>query len=119
MLEATDRSSLEIQLGERLRRARELAGFAQGEAAIALGITSAALSQYEGGKRRIEALTLDRIARLYGVPITYFFADAQTDKQTDWEMALRSLANSLSAAGKAGVAKLIQRIHDLEHQILK
>lgn len=115
MLEATDRSSLEIQLGERLRRARELAGFAQGEAAIALGITSAALSQYEGGKRRIEALTLDRIARLYGVSITYFFADAQTDKQTDWEIALRSLANSLSAAGKAGVAKLIQRIHDLEH----
>ena len=49
VLEATDRSSLEIQLGERLRRSRELAGFAQGEAAIALGITSAALSQYEGG----------------------------------------------------------------------
>lgn len=72
MLEATDRSSPEIQLGERLRRARELAGFAQGEAAQALGITSAALSQYEGGKRRIEALTLDRIARLYGVSITYF-----------------------------------------------
>lgn len=92
-----------------------LAGFAQGEAAQALGITSAALSQYEGGKRRIEALTLDRIARLYGVPITYFFANVLTDKQTDWEMALRSLANTLSTAGKAGVAKLIQRIHDLEH----
>jgi Zn-dependent peptidase ImmA (M78 family)/DNA-binding XRE family transcriptional regulator len=115
VLEATDRPSPEIQLGERLRQARELAGFAQGEAAQALGITSAALSQYEGGKRRIEALTLDRIARLYGVPITYFFADTQTDQQTDWEMALRSLANTLSAAGKAGVAKLIQRIHDLEH----
>lgn len=115
MLEATDRPSPEIQLGERLRQARELAGFAQGEAAQALGVTSAALSQYEGGKRRIEALTLDRIARLYGVPITYFFSDAQTDQQTDWEMALRSLANTLSAAGKAGVAKLIQRIHDLEH----
>ena len=115
MLKATDRLLPEIQLGERLRQARELAGFAQGEAAQALGITSAALSQYEGGKRRIEALKLDRIARLYGVPITYFFADAQTDKQTDWEMALRSLANTLSAAGKAGVAKLVQRIHDLEH----
>ena len=115
MLEATDCSSPEIQLGERLRQARELAGFAQGEAAQALGITSAALSQYEGGKRRIEALKLDRIARLYGVSITYFFADVQVALQTDWEMALRSLAFTLSAIGKAGIAKLIQRIHDLEH----
>lgn len=118
VLEANDCSLPEIQLGERLRQARKLAGFAQGEAARALGITSAALSQYEGGKRRIEALTLDRIARLYGMSITYFFAEngrcAQGDEQSNWKMALRSLANSLSATGKAGISKLIQKIHDLE-----
>lgn len=63
----------EVALGDRLRQGRNLSGFSQSEAAQVLGITSAALSQYESGKRRIEALTLERIARLYGVPVTYFF----------------------------------------------
>jgi Zn-dependent peptidase ImmA (M78 family)/transcriptional regulator with XRE-family HTH domain len=95
-----------------------MAGFTQGEAAQALGITSPALSQYESAKRRIEALTLDRIARLYGVPVTYFFTDVTTStqlsEQQDWETSLRTLANSLSIAGKTGIIKLIQQIHDLE-----
>lgn len=117
VLSSTDRPSPEICLGERLRLAREIAGFAQGEAAQALGITNAALSQYESGKRRIEALTLERLARLYGVPLTYFFVwfgtSEQNDEHPDWETALRTRANSLSIAGKTGIAKLVQKIHDL------
>jgi Zn-dependent peptidase ImmA (M78 family)/transcriptional regulator with XRE-family HTH domain len=119
VLGSTDRPSLEVRLGERLRLAREIAGFNQGEAAQSLGITSAALSHYESGKRRIEALTLDRIAHLYGVPLNYFFSDANEfepkDEQSDWETALRALAKRLSTAGKTGLTKLVQRVHDLKH----
>ncbi|MUG95622.1 helix-turn-helix domain-containing protein [Scytonema sp. UIC 10036] len=118
VLNSNDRPSPEICLGERLRLAREIAGFAQGEAAQSLGITNAALSQYEGGKRRIEALTLDRIARLYGIPVTYFFADVsasnQYPQQPDWETVLRTLGSHFSTTGKTGLIKLIQQIHDLE-----
>lgn len=116
----TDRSSPFVSLGERLRQARELAGFTQGEAAQALGITNAALSQYESGKRRIEALTLEKIALAYGVPVTYFFAKSvpviqgQQCEQPNWEIALRTMATSLSIAGKAGISKLIQLIYNLE-----
>lgn len=117
MHHSSERVSLELALGERLRQARELSSFSQGEAAQALGITSAALSQYETGKRRIEALTLERIARLYGVPVTYFFAltDVTNQRhQSDWETALRTMAQTLAPVGKAGIGKLIRLIHLLE-----
>jgi Zn-dependent peptidase ImmA (M78 family)/transcriptional regulator with XRE-family HTH domain len=117
MRNLSDRASPELALGERLRQARELSSFSQGEAAQALGITSAALSQYETGKRRIEALTLERIARLYGVPVTYFFTalDATNQQeQSDWETALRTMAKTLASVSKAGIAKLIRLIHVLE-----
>lgn len=118
MKERNNRGSPEILLGERLRQARDLAGFSQGEAAQKLGITSAALSQYEGGKRRMEVLTLDRIASLYGVPVTYFFtAISDSDMQgteVNWETELRIMARSLSPDGKAGISLLIQKIHQLE-----
>jgi transcriptional regulator with XRE-family HTH domain len=108
----------EVALGDRLRQGRNLSGFSQSEAAQALGITSAALSQYESGKRRIEALTLERIARLYGVPVTYFFGVLDTTKeqnQSDWEIALRTMAQTLTSVSKAGISQLIQRIHALEY----
>ncbi len=63
------------RLGRRLRMAREHACFSQTEAAQALGVTPAALNQYESGKRRVEALTLDLLRRLYGVPVGYFFGE--------------------------------------------
>jgi Zn-dependent peptidase ImmA (M78 family)/transcriptional regulator with XRE-family HTH domain len=116
MNDLSGRASPELALCERLRQARELGGFSQGEAAKTLGITSAALSQYETGKRRIEALTLDRIARLYGVPVTYFFTtpDIINQQQSDWETALRTMAKTLTSASKAGIAKLIRLVHILE-----
>lgn len=113
-----NRASPESLLGERLRQARDLAGFSQGEAAQKLGVTSAALSQYEGGKRRMEVLMLDRIASLYGVPVTYFFAAINNvemqETGTGWETDLRIMARSLSPDGKAGISKLIQQIYQLE-----
>lgn len=114
----TDRATPELALGQRLRQARELSTFSQGEAAQALGITSAALSQYESGKRRIEALTLERIARLYGVPVTYFFPvtpPAKGQEQPNWETSLRTMAQTLAPVSFAGIAKLIQLLHAMSN----
>ncbi|MBX6341619.1 MAG: helix-turn-helix domain-containing protein, partial [Thermomicrobiaceae bacterium] len=100
------------ELGRRLRRARELARLSQTEVASALGITSAALSQYESGKRRIDALTLERLGRLYGVPLSWFFGEERP--LPPWEDALRRRAERLSVEGKEGIARLIQKVRDLE-----
>ena len=84
----------------------------QTEAAQALGITSAALSQYEKGKRRVEALLLEELSQLYGVPLGYFFCHERL--AIDWEVALRSMSKDLSSEGKAGISYLIKKVHLLE-----
>lgn len=105
----------ELLLGRSLRQARELAQLSQTEAAQKLRITPAALSQYESGKRRIEALMLDRLAHLYGVPVTYFFDDNNHQNPLPhWETHLRRMAQDLSPEAKAGITQLIQIIHQLE-----
>ncbi|MBI2941759.1 MAG: ImmA/IrrE family metallo-endopeptidase [Chloroflexi bacterium] len=100
------------RLSRRLRIAREHARFSQTEAAQALGVTSAALSQYESGKRRVEALTLDQLSRLYGVPVSYFFGEEPP--REDWEEALRLKAKAVSPESKAGIARLVAKVRDLE-----
>ena len=60
------------QLGERLREARKYLGLKQEEVAAYLKIPRTALSDIEGGQRRVEALELTRLARLYRQPVSYF-----------------------------------------------
>jgi transcriptional regulator with XRE-family HTH domain len=99
-------------LGLRLKLAREQVGMTQTEAAAALGLTSAALSQYKSGKRKVEALTLESLSRLYAVPLGYFFGEDAP--LADWEVALRSLTQNLSPQAKAGISQLIAQVHNLE-----
>lgn len=100
------------RLGQRLRLAREQARLSQTEVAATLGVTPAALNQYEAGKRRVDALLLDRLSRLYGVPLRFFFGEERA--RPDWEEALRLRADGLSVAGKSGVGEMVARIRDLE-----
>jgi len=54
--------------GERLQRARAVAGLSRAKAAKALEMSRADLSRIECGRRRVSTLELSRIARLYGKP---------------------------------------------------
>ncbi len=60
------------QLGERLREARKYLGLKQEEVAAYLKIQRTALSDIESGQRRVEALELTRLAKLYQQPVSYF-----------------------------------------------
>ncbi|MBD2182792.1 helix-turn-helix domain-containing protein [Planktothrix sp. FACHB-1355] len=99
-------------LGQRLRVARERAGMTQTEAAQFIDVTSAALNQYESGKRRVDALSLERLARLYGVPLRFLFGEETV--KSDWEEALRLCSKTISASGKAGIGRLIEKVYALE-----
>lgn len=98
-------------LGQRLRVARERAGMTQTEAAQFIDVTSAALNQYESGKRRVDALSLERLARLYGVPLRFLFGEETV--KTDWEEALRLCAANISASSKVGIGRLIEKVDAL------
>ena len=60
------------QLGERLRDARKYLGLKQEEVASYLKIQRTALSDIESGRRRVEALELTRLAKLYQQSVSYF-----------------------------------------------
>ncbi|MEJ5360635.1 MAG: helix-turn-helix transcriptional regulator [Spirochaetota bacterium] len=65
------------QIGRKIQLAREEKGITQLELAKMLGITQAALSNYELGKRRIYFHQIELIAEHLEKPISYFLDDEQ------------------------------------------
>jgi transcriptional regulator with XRE-family HTH domain len=59
-------------LGDRLRIAREYVGLKQEEVARHLDIPRSALSNMEAGLRKVDALELTRLAKLYQRPTSWF-----------------------------------------------
>lgn len=68
-------SGVPASLAEALRKYRLLAGFSQKSVAEALGITRSAYTYYETGKTSPDPTTLNRIAKMFGVPLEVFFVD--------------------------------------------
>ena len=86
---------IDLEVGDKLRRARKLAGRSQKDLAKALGITFQQVQKYELGRNRISASKLYETSQWLGLPISYFFEDSQADehlKGLDPEM-IRSAAS--------------------------
>jgi transcriptional regulator with XRE-family HTH domain len=64
----TDRQAL----GDRLKEAREYMGLTQDDVAKSLGIPRSALSNVEAGTRKVDAIELARLAKLYQRPVAWF-----------------------------------------------
>lgn len=60
------------KLGDRLREARKYLGLKQEEVAAYLKLPRTALTDIESGHRRVEAIELTRLAKLYRQPVAYF-----------------------------------------------
>ncbi len=65
----------EAELGRRLKAARDNCGLTQKQVADSIGLTRTALVQIEAGRRAVNSLELDRLARLFGRAITEFVSD--------------------------------------------
>jgi transcriptional regulator with XRE-family HTH domain len=60
-----------MQLGRRLRDAREYVGLSQEEVAFALSISRPAVGNIEAGVRKVEAFELNKLSELYGRTVDY------------------------------------------------
>jgi transcriptional regulator with XRE-family HTH domain len=70
-------------LGERLKEAREYMGLKQDDVAKKLGIPRSALSNIEAGTRKVDAIELAQLAKLYQRPVAWFTGEdshSATDK---------------------------------------
>jgi transcriptional regulator with XRE-family HTH domain len=83
------------RLGDRLREARKYLGLKQEEVAAYLKIPRTALTDIENGQRRVEALELTRLAKLYRQPVSFFTGEdeAAADLPVDMAYLARSAAD--------------------------
>lgn len=74
-------------LGNRLREARKYLGLKQGEVATYLKIPRTALTDIENGQRRVEAIELTRLAKLYRQPVAYFIGEDEASASLPVDVA--------------------------------
>ena len=97
-----------LEIADRLRRGREYIGLSQEEVANALGIPRPAVSNIESGTRRVEAVELDRLARLYGLSINYLLTGSEgfgTSAPTEQVAFLARALKDLSPEDLSEVAR--------------
>src|SRR5216683_2948823 len=97
------------RLGETLREARKYLGLKQEDVAAYLKIPRTALVDIESGQRRVEAIELTRLAKLYKQPVGYFIGeDAATAALPASVMFLAKQAADLSDQDKAEVSRFVE-----------
>lgn len=84
---------VDVHVGACIRTRRLLIGMNQETLAKALGLTFQQVQKYEGGANRVSASRLAEIAKVLGVPISYFFTDLDTagGAATEHELGTREL----------------------------
>ena len=75
------------RLGERLREARKYLGLKQEEVATYLKIPRTALTDIENGQRRVEAIELTRLAKLYRQPVAFFTGEDEASADLPVDVA--------------------------------
>jgi transcriptional regulator with XRE-family HTH domain len=107
----------QAKIGARLKESREYVGLLQEDVASALGIPRASVSALESGKRRVTALEIRRLARIYRKPVGWLLGDHEIEvgnaeplfrateslSAEDRDQVLR-FAEFLAAAGKPGAS---------------
>ena len=69
---------VDVHVGSRIRVRRLLLGMNQETLANQLGLTFQQVQKYESGTNRVSASRLPEVAKILGVPISYFFAEVGT-----------------------------------------
>jgi transcriptional regulator with XRE-family HTH domain len=75
------------RLGDRLREARKYLGLKQEEVATYLKIPRTALTDIESGQRRVEAIELTRLAKLYRQPVAFFTGEDEASANLPVDVA--------------------------------
>lgn len=83
-------------LGRKLKKARELAGLSQQDAADVLELPRTAVTQMEGGNRSVSTLELTRLSGLYHQPVSYFLEETIDEEGEDMLVALYRIAPGLN-----------------------
>ncbi|MCA7894482.1 helix-turn-helix domain-containing protein [Burkholderia cepacia] len=98
----TSEESDRLQLGRRLREAREYVGLSQEEVAFALSISRPAVGHMESGTRKVEAFELNKLSELYGRTVDYLL----TGKTPSGDTRLAFLARATMGMSDSDMEEL-------------
>ena len=79
------------ELAERLREAREYVGLSQDETATALGISRTAITLIESAGRKVEAVELGKLAKLYGQDVDWLLTGKSKEKDSKQAFLARAI----------------------------
>ncbi|MCQ9178635.1 helix-turn-helix domain-containing protein [Streptomyces sp. IBSBF 2953] len=104
-----DDAGQRAHLGQRLKATREYLGLSQQQVAERTGIVRSAVSDIERGLRKVEVMELQKLARLYRLPASYFLDEEESADAGEHALAgLPRTARPLSEGDRIEVAKFIQ-----------
>lgn len=87
-----------VRLGERIKEAREYLGYSQDEVGAVLGFSRSGVSLMESGNRKIEVLELQKLAKLFERPMSFFTDEPDKASKADKQIAaLARMAGTLAA----------------------
>jgi transcriptional regulator with XRE-family HTH domain len=96
-------------LGEKLRDSRKYLGLKQEDVAAYLKIPRTALVDIESGQRRVEAIELARLAKLYKQPASYFTGEDKEAADLSAEAAhLARQASELSKKDREELNRFVE-----------
>lgn len=81
-----------VKLIARLKEAREYVGASQYQVGKVLNVPRSAVSEMENGKRNISAIELQKLARLFQRPVSWFTDDVIEGAPADIEFLARTAA---------------------------
>ena len=103
-------------LAKRLREAREYLGLSQEYVAQQTGISRPAISEIEGGRRKVDSLELKRFSKLYGRPIEYLLGGSGEEESElaigagvdPIEGKLRAMTRGLKAEDREEILRFVE-----------
>ena len=94
------------EIGRKIQKAREESGMTQVDLSRALGITQAALSNYELGKRRLYLHQIEQLASLLGKNLDFFITEEHPSSEP--------VDPGRTAREKDALIKRVSRLHPSE-----
>jgi len=102
---------LTINIGEKLRNARNALDLKQTELAEKVGITERSIYNYEQGTTYPKPMLLKKLAEALNVSVTYLMDEEESDRQKniDQELFIANAKNEYGYKGAREASELIQR----------
>lgn len=91
-----------MSFGKRLRERRRELGMSQGELALRLGVTAAAVSNYESGQNAVREEVLLKMFQVLDVDPNYLYQDSLTGKSFNCSVEEKSLVMKYRALSTVG-----------------